>query len=190
MMQRLNALTVAPAGVTALRAVEQYVESSGLDPKLIVLVKIQLIWRQAVRQFQRKERIGASIHRVWAILADVKRWPQWTASVTRIEELNPCPLGLGSRVRIHQPKLRPAVWVVTAWEPESCFVWETAGHGVTLVGSHILTACEEGCEVTLGLRFDGWLGGLAARLKGRIAERYVRCEAEGLKVRSCLPSLD
>ena len=91
-----------------------------------------------MHQFQRKERIAASIHRVWAILVDLKRWPEWNASVERIEELTSHSLGLGSRVRIHQPKLRPAVWVVTAWEPESRFVWEAAGPGVTVVGSHVL----------------------------------------------------
>jgi AhpD family alkylhydroperoxidase len=42
MMQRVNASAVAPAGIAALRAVEQYVESSGLDPNLIVLVKIRV----------------------------------------------------------------------------------------------------------------------------------------------------
>ena len=91
---------------------------------------------------------------------------------------------LGSRVRIHQPQLRPAVWVVTAWEPESRFVWEAAASGVTIIGSHVLKACEEGCEVTFGLRFDGWLGSMAGLLKGRLADRYVRYEAEGLKERS------
>jgi hypothetical protein len=37
---RMNASAVAPAGLAALRTVEQYVESSGLRPKLILLVKI------------------------------------------------------------------------------------------------------------------------------------------------------
>ncbi len=137
-----------------------------------------------MRQFQRKERIGASISSVWSILLDVERWPEWTDSVTQIEELNSRPLRLGSRVRIRQPKLRPAIWVVTTWQPERRFVWETAGPGVTLIGSHALEACNEGCEVTLGLRFDGWFGGLVGLLKGRLAQRYVRWEAEGLKRKS------
>ena len=42
MMQRLNTSAVAPAGLAALLAVERYVESSGLDPKLIILVKIRV----------------------------------------------------------------------------------------------------------------------------------------------------
>lgn len=104
--------------------------------------------------------------------------------MTRIEELDSRPMGLRSRVRIEQPGLRPTVWVVTAWEPETRFVWEAESFGVAVTGSHILDACEEGCEVTLGLRFDGGLGGLVGLLKGRLAERYVRLEAEGLKARS------
>jgi hypothetical protein len=137
-----------------------------------------------MRQFQCEERIEASIHRVWSILMDIQRWPEWTPSVIRIEELTSHPLGLGSRVRIHQPRLRPAVWVVTAWEPERHFVWETTSPGLTLIGSHVLKTCEKGCEITLGLRFDGWLGSLAGLLKGRLAACYVRYEAEGLKGRS------
>ncbi len=137
-----------------------------------------------MRQFQRKERIEASIHRVWSVLTDVERWPEWTASVTLIEALNARPLGLGSRIRIHQPRLRPAIWVVTTWNPERSFVWESASPGFTLIGSHDLKACDGGCEVTLGLRFSGWLGGVVGLLKGRLAEGYVRCEAEGLKGRS------
>jgi ribosome-associated toxin RatA of RatAB toxin-antitoxin module len=137
-----------------------------------------------MRQFERTEWIQASIGLVWPILADVERWPEWTASVTKVEVLSARPLGLGSRVRVHQPKLRPAVWIVTAWKPESCFVWEAAGPGLKVIGSHNLMACEEGCEVTLGLRFDGWLGSVAGLLKGRLAELYTRCEAEGLKTRS------
>lgn len=137
-----------------------------------------------MRQFERRERIAAPIHRVWSILTDVEQWPEWSASVTRVEELSARPLGLGARVRVLQPGLRPAIWIVTAWEPETRFVWEAARPGVILVGSHVLKACDDGCEITLGLRFDGWLGGLAGLLKGSLAERYVRTEAEGLQGRS------
>ena len=37
--RRLNALTVAPDGVAALIAVENYLKKSGLDQKLVLLVK-------------------------------------------------------------------------------------------------------------------------------------------------------
>ena len=39
---RLNPYTVAPDGVAALRAVENYLKNSGLDHKLLTLVKIRV----------------------------------------------------------------------------------------------------------------------------------------------------
>jgi hypothetical protein len=122
--------------------------------------------------------------RVWAILADVERWPEWTASVSRIERLDRHPLGLGSRLRIDQPKLPPGIWVVTIWEPERRFTWELPRPGLTMIGDHRLQAVGEGCALTLDLTFDGWLGGLVALFSGRLAERYMRLEADGLHRRS------
>src|SRR5215470_6272354 len=42
MTQRLNAFIVAPDGINALRNVEKYVQTSGLDHKLIALVKTRV----------------------------------------------------------------------------------------------------------------------------------------------------
>jgi AhpD family alkylhydroperoxidase len=42
MTPRLNALKVAPEGVSALVAVENYVKNSGLDHKLLTLVKVRV----------------------------------------------------------------------------------------------------------------------------------------------------
>jgi AhpD family alkylhydroperoxidase len=42
MSPRLNPLTVAPDGVAALVAVEKYLQSSGLDPRLVVLVQVRV----------------------------------------------------------------------------------------------------------------------------------------------------
>ena len=77
--------------------------------------------------------IDAPAERVWAVLADVERWPEWTASVSRVELLTSAPLGMGGRVRIDQPKLRPAVWTVTLWQPGQRFVWESTNPGVKVV---------------------------------------------------------
>ncbi|HVY57843.1 MAG TPA: carboxymuconolactone decarboxylase family protein [Xanthobacteraceae bacterium] len=42
MKQRLNPTAVAPEGLAALMGVESYVEKSGLDHKLVLLVKIRV----------------------------------------------------------------------------------------------------------------------------------------------------
>src|SRR3954471_22626603 len=42
MTQRINALQIAPKGYAALAAVETYTHASGLDPKLVLLVKTRV----------------------------------------------------------------------------------------------------------------------------------------------------
>ena len=42
MTQRLNPFAVAPDGIAAVTAVEHYVQKSGLDPKLVALVKTRV----------------------------------------------------------------------------------------------------------------------------------------------------
>ena len=135
-------------------------------------------------RFQTNEPIRASIHHVWTVLADFERWPEWTSSITRIERLDSRPLGIGTRVRIQQPQLRPAIWVITGWAPGHSFTWEITAPGVRVAGSHILAPSEEGCLLTLTLNFHGWLGITAAYLKRQLTQRYMRLEAEGLKARS------
>ena len=56
--------------------------------------------------------VDASPARVWEVMADVGRWPEWTASMTSVELLGDA-LDVGAHVRIRQPKLPAAVWEVT-----------------------------------------------------------------------------
>ena len=74
--------------------------------------------------------IDASREKVWTVMTDVERWPEWTASVTSVALLDEAPFNVGSHARIHQPRLPVAVWTVTAFEPEHYFerksFWATA----------------------------------------------------------------
>jgi carbon monoxide dehydrogenase subunit G len=80
-----------------------------------------------VRDFTTSIEIAATPARVWDVLSDVERWHDWTPSIERITPLDDAPLGVGSKVRIEQPKLRPATWKITSWEPGRGFSWESAG---------------------------------------------------------------
>ena len=128
--------------------------------------------------------IQAPPERVWAVLCDVERWPEWTASMKSVRRLDGGPLAAGSRARVAQPKLLPAVWQVTEFDANRSFTWVSRSPGVCVAGGHILEARGSGCRVTLTAQFSGWLGPLMARLMRGISERYLAMEAAGLKQRS------
>jgi hypothetical protein len=80
--------------------------------------------------------IEASSERVWAVLLDIERWPEWDPPITSIQRLDTGPFGVGSRTRICQPKLRPAEWRVTELdETMRSFTWVTRSPGVEIMGA-------------------------------------------------------
>src|SRR5262249_37620640 len=85
--------------------------------------------------------IHAPMEKVWRVMSEVERWPEWTATVKRVVRLDGrvgAPLGIGDRFRVSQPKLLPAVWTVTTldlgrsftWKAGSVLVWVYATHSV------------------------------------------------------------
>ena len=137
-----------------------------------------------MREFNIEIAIAASVIDIWRVLTDVEHWPEWTQSVSRIEPLSGLPLGMGSRVRIYQPKLRPAVWKVTHWQPDHRFVWVANHPGITVVAEHTIAPRSSGCSVALQVRFNGILGPLLGGLSRGLVSRNLELEATGLKARS------
>ena len=135
-------------------------------------------------EFEKTIEIDAPKDVVWAALADVERWPTWTASVTRVERLNTESLTDGARVRIKQPKMPTLVWEVTDFQPGTAFTWRSVTTGVTSVGTHVVETTPRGSvAVTLGIRQWGLLAPIVRLLSSRRTRRYVQMEAEGLKHR-------
>lgn len=133
--------------------------------------------------------ISAAPERVWQVLTDVERWPEWTATMRRIERLDTGPLALGSSVRIEQPRLRPAIWLVTEMTPGTSFSWTSTTAGVTSVAGHRLTATGAGqvrVEVSIDMR--GVLAPLVGLLLWPLTRGYLRTEAAGLKSRCERPA--
>src|SRR6185436_12322192 len=106
-------------------------------------------------------------------------------SVSRVVRLSSGPFGVGSRVRIHQPKLPPAFWRVTEIIPNSCFTWISLAPGVRVTARHEVEETVEGVHVTLSIHYEGLLGSLLARYVGDLNQHYLALEANGLKAR-CL----
>ena len=121
-------------------------------------------------------------------MRDVDAWHEWTPSVTRAERLNGQPLAVGTRVRVRQPRLPPAVWEVTSIEASGGFTWVSVAPGVRVTARHEIEATGSGSRVRLSIENDGPLGRWIGRLLAGTTRRYMAMEAQGLKARSEDPS--
>jgi uncharacterized protein YndB with AHSA1/START domain len=133
--------------------------------------------------------IQAPRERVWQILTEVERWPEWTASMRRVRYVSGDQLVPGSRVGIEQPRLPALIWNVTEVQPPEYFAWSTSSSGLTTLASHRLKeAPTGGVMVTLSIEQRGALGWLIGLLTARMMRRNLRMEAEGLKRRCETPA--
>lgn len=126
----------------------------------------------------------ASAERIWTVLAAVERWQEWTPTITRVEPLDPGPFNTGSRFRVVQPRLRPAVWTVTESEPSKGFTWESRTPGLCMSAEHVIRSRSGNeSEVVLRMTFSGLLGTVVGRLYKNLTEKYLAQEAATLKRR-------
>ncbi len=129
--------------------------------------------------------IDASAAIVWDVFVDVERWPDWTASVTRIVALDGPGIELGKRFEIKQPRLPKIVWEVTEVEHGVSWTWRTRSPGNTTFASHLLIP-QEGERTLVRQRIEqrGALGVTVGVLMRRLTKRYLDLEAQGLKTSS------
>ncbi len=129
--------------------------------------------------------VAASPDRVWEVLVDVERWPEWTDSVSGVRSLDAGPLAVGSRVEVSQPRIPTGTYTVTALEPGSAFTWEQRQPGSTVSAHHECAALPGGgTRVELRVLMSGAIGCVVGRLYRRLTKRYLAVEAAGLKSRA------
>jgi uncharacterized protein YndB with AHSA1/START domain len=129
--------------------------------------------------------VAASPDRVWEVLVDVERWPEWTDSVSSVRTLDARPLAVGSRVEVSQPRIPTGTYTVTALEPGSAFTWEQRQPGSTVSAHHECAPLPDGgTRVELRVVMSGAVGGVVGRLYRKLTERYLAMEAAGLKARA------
>ncbi|MGY1666646.1 SRPBCC family protein [Geodermatophilus sp. SYSU D00696] len=123
--------------------------------------------------------------RVWEVLLDVERWPEWASTVTAVRRLDDGPLAVGSRARVEQPRIPPTEYVVTELEPGRSFTWVATGPGVRTTARHVVEDLGAGgTRVTLSVEQAGPVGAVVGRFYRRLTDRYLAAEAEGIKARS------
>lgn len=128
--------------------------------------------------------IQASRERVWEILVDVERWPEWTPTVLSVQRDDSGALSVGSRAYIRQPKMRPAWWEVTELAAPRSFTWVSRSPGVRVTAGHVIESVDGGSRLTVLLEFSGFLSFLVFPLMRGVSQRYIATEAQKLKERS------
>jgi uncharacterized membrane protein len=135
------------------------------------------------RFFETTRHVDAPAARIWEVLFDVVRWPEWTPTVDRVERIDDGPFQVGSRAELHQPRLPRALWQVTDVVDGRRFTWEAKAPGVRTIARHEVIPDGVGSRVTLSVEQTGPMGAVAALLWGRLTQRYVELEAESLDQR-------
>ncbi|HET9950412.1 MAG TPA: SRPBCC family protein [Candidatus Eisenbacteria bacterium] len=137
-----------------------------------------------MKEFAVSIDIQAPPERVYAVMVDVARWPEWTPTVTKIERLTPGPFAAGSRTRVVQPGFPPAIWQTTELIEGRSFTWVSGAPGMRVTARHSVEPREGGSRATLCIQYAGLFGPLFGWLTRDANNRYIALEAKGLKSRS------
>lgn len=139
------------------------------------------------RRILKSLSIEAPTDKVFAVLKDVERWPEWTPTMLAVKRLDSGPFTIGSITQVRQPKLRPAVWQVTEIEEGRNFTWMARPPGLRMTAEHRVEPHAGGSRVTLSFEMSGLLAPLLSVLYGKLIDEYVSTEAQGLKKRCETP---
>ena len=128
--------------------------------------------------------IEAPVERVWQVLVEVQRWPEWTASMENLTLSGAGPLHEGATVVIKQPRVAEMIWQVTDFRPLRGFTWETSGPGFKTVARHEIEGRGRATTARLVIEQTGLVAMLIGPFIKGMTKRYVAMEAAGLKQRS------
>lgn len=130
--------------------------------------------------------IDAPAELVWEVFADVERWPDWTASVTRLTYVRGGPpLAVGAVAAVEQPRFPRLEWTVTALAEGRSWTWEASSPGVRTVATHLVVPIDERrTRVEQVINQRGPLGAVTGLALRRLTRRYLAQEAAGLKAAS------
>jgi len=101
--------------------------------------------------------------------------------MTSVQRLDSGPFAIGCKARVRQPKLRNAVWRVTALQDGRNFTWTTRSPGLRMTAGHLIEPEGAGSRVELTLELSGLIAPVVSRLYGDLIEGYVATESQGLK---------
>lgn len=125
--------------------------------------------------------IDAPADRVWAVMSDVARWPDWTPTVDTVIAQGEASLKPGAVFRVRQPRLPTTTWTVTEVVPGRQFAWTSSSPGVRSRGDHRVEPIGDRSRAVLTFEQTGFLAPLSGLFLSGLIRRYVRTEGASLK---------
>jgi hypothetical protein len=132
-------------------------------------------------RYETSTTTSAEPARLWAVVSDVEKWPEWIEVYEEVRRRGSGELTLGDTAHVKQKGLAAGDWTVTELEEGRVFAWESRQPGVRIVGRHLVE--DEpigGSRLTLTLEMTGWASGLVGVLMGRKSRAYVDLECARL----------
>ena len=131
-------------------------------------------------RWERTIDIAAPADRVWQVLSDVPRWPDWTDSIETVEGMPASP-GVGAEAVVKARGQASARWRVTEWNPGHNFTWVTSVRGTKTIGEHAIEPLDAGhSRVTLAIDARGFAAALFKPLISKGITTNLEMEANGL----------
>jgi hypothetical protein len=132
-------------------------------------------------RYETKTTITAEPSRLWAVVSDVDKWPDWIEVYEEVRRAGHGPLTAGDSAYVKQKGLAGGDWTVTELDEGRVFAWETRQPGVRIVGRHVVEGGRSGgSRLTLQLEMTGWASGIAALMLGKKVRSYVDLECARL----------
>jgi hypothetical protein len=131
----------------------------------------------------------AAPDRMWAVLTDVERWPEWIEVYEEVRRSGSRELAAGDSAHVKQRGLAAGDWTVTELDAGRSFAWESTQPGVRIVGRHLVGGEPDGgSRLTLQLEMTGALSGVMGVLLGRRSRSYVDLECSRLAAVAAEPT--
>jgi hypothetical protein len=120
---------------------------------------------------------------IFRVLTDLNHWNQWTPSIIGISFVGKDTFAVGTRIKVLQPKLPPAVWTITEISENKLLVWKKKSFALKVTANHIIQDSHDGAIVKLQIIHQGFLANLAYKLSSTLTDKYLTMEITGLKER-------
>jgi len=117
-------------------------------------------------RFSSSVEINAPVEKVWALVDRLEEWPQWMASIKKIERVSEGPLTVGSQLSVTAKVSRLTVnllMTIIEFVPERSVVMQGRALGTNLTRFYFFEPVNGKTKVTIGGEVSGLLAWMARR---------------------------